>query len=240
VWTASLNPFAFMPIIQAMRITRDATFFPPAFLPLPTKEAVELAVAGNADEWLLSFDDALITIFPNPPPLPRDRQGIRAVRLSKSLELLDAAPLAVATEDREQRHVAVAAGPAGFLVTWDERFGPDVVARTVTLDGFVGEPKSIVQGSLPSTARSGDDFAVAWQDGGNVSYARFDHLPFAIPLAASGDDESNVALCSGPDQTAVAVYERLTSEPVYGNVSRSFARLFTPPAPEPRKRIVPH
>jgi hypothetical protein len=33
VWTATLNPFSFVPFIHAMRIARDSTLFPPVFIP---------------------------------------------------------------------------------------------------------------------------------------------------------------------------------------------------------------
>lgn len=248
VWTETLNPFSFVPFIHAMRIDRDSTFFPSTFIPLPVNDAVELAVAGTRDEWLLSWSDARPLFFPPGLPLPPvlpvlpSSHDILAARLSSTLHLLDAVPLSIATEDLDHRDVAVAAGPADFVVAWDQadRSGQSVHARTVTSAGLMGESRSIAEGTMPSVVRIGDDYIIAWQDQSGLSYSRFAQRSSVLSLAISGDAESHVALATGLDQTLIAVYERLASESVYGDVSRSFAQLLTPTKSQPRKRAVMH
>jgi hypothetical protein len=242
VWTAPLNSTSFLPFLHAMRIATDSTFFPPIFLRMDVRAPLQPGVAGTPGEWLISWSDGQQTFSPNDHS-PRQPPHILAARLNEKLDLLDPAPLPLATDD-DVAHldVAIAARDSDFLVTWDEagRSGPTVHARAVALDGTLGNSESFGPGGLPSVTRGGDDFVIAWQDRGNLFYARFNHPELVIPLADSADEESQVALANGPDDALIAVYERLASEAVYGDISRSFARQFRIPRSEPRKRIVVH
>ncbi len=238
-WTGYTNSSTYL---RAAHIARDGSTDSLVELPANEHAATELAVGSAGDTWLVAWSELVpvpwCSLCPSPPPPPK--YNVLAARLNSAFNLLDGMPLTIAADPAiDERHVSVGSNGTDFLLAWDESTGSPMTihARAVAASsGVMGESMGIATGALPSVAWLGNDYAIAWQNLRDLFYARLKSRA-AIPLAASPDDESNVAMLGAVDNTFIAAYERTATEKTLGAVSRAFVRL---EAPTNRTRRVHH
>jgi hypothetical protein len=208
--------------VRAARIGRDGALDQNAvLLSFSGRTAFEFDVAATADTWLIAWTDVVprsCGICPSLEPLADF--NIVAVRVNRSMNLVDATPIPIASN---ARHVAAAAGSDEFLLAWEGSGNVATVhARTVNaIAGTTGPDIAIAVGASPSVARVGADYAIAWQNAGDLFHTMFDHRSEITVLAASADEESHVALNETRTAALIFAYERVITDRIAGTVSRA-------------------
>lgn len=123
-----------------------------------------------AGELALAYDGAgYLVAWSAPVGAPG---AIRVARVARDGRLLDAAGVVVSSGATDRRNPALAAGPGGALVAWEDlRSGsglPTVYAARVRTDGSVADPDgravslAAANQVRPSIATDGENFLVAW------------------------------------------------------------------------------
>ncbi|HVR42327.1 MAG TPA: hypothetical protein VMS56_02680 [Thermoanaerobaculia bacterium] len=225
--------------IAAARIDHDGRLIDPVPLLLPRRAdpRLEPAAAWSGSAWLITWMEP----FDQPPngPSPMYRQArIVGARVSPALTLLDPEPLRIAEGD-PAKYVdpAVASDGTGFAIVWRkvvglERDAPIGLAY-LGADGALGPPLLLGTGDDPSIAWDGSRFLVAWERGGSGDVVGAYVSPNAadgsrvIEIAASEDAEQSPSLAAAGPQRVLAVYTRVSTEPLYGTVPRVFARIIS-------------
>jgi hypothetical protein len=234
VWSG-VEDSGLTPFVRAARLASDGSIQTP-YVEVPTnaRSAVDLAISATADTWLIAWSEVIyrptIGLAPPLPPV----HDISAARLTSSLNVIDATPRSVAGEMIDEQHASIASNGSDFLIAWDT--GTNVIGRAMTASGILNNPVTIGHGTYPSAAWRGDEYDVAWESSGSLFDARFEEQPRPTLLAAGTETKSRVVITQAPGRSLVALYERQSSEVVYGNVTRVFVR-YVPP---PRVRSVRH
>lgn len=180
--------------------------------------------AWNGTEYLVAWEE----LFPLPgiPESPQLYQSnIRAARVSTSLNVLDAEPLAVAVTDaKDTVQPQVATDGHGFLVTWtrDTEAGA-LFMRSVGADGTLGTASDLGPGHGSSLVWDGRRFDLAYSTLAGDTFLR--RIGADLVAIENGPDDSyGAALAPLPNGTIIAAYDRVGSEPEYGLVPRVFVK----------------
>ncbi len=215
----------------------------------PRRDGTLLAspsAAWNGNEWIVVWNE-LIDI--NSVLQWRVYQGdVLAHRLSRSLGLLEPAPIEVAVSTFFDEEPRVSSDGRDFLVGWT-RFFNGVQARQVRADGSLGDLKVLIK-NAPN--ESSWFFAIVWDGrryGIGFSSTR-NQLPTDLYLTQVGpagdgdgirkpiivglDTDAYLSLTATGSGRVRAAYTRTALEPEVGGVVRVFAREIVPP----RRRAV--
>jgi hypothetical protein len=237
-WTGS-NP-DFSVFVKAAQIGRDGTVGSPVEVETSKDTAVDLTIGSDGQDWLIAWTD--IVYLPwcscgiSPPPTD---WNVRAVRISKGMNVLDSTPVPIAIDPTlNERNPSIASDGVNYLIGWVDNIGPYTVhVRSVSAQsGVMGEATQLGAGDLPSIAWVGNDYVVAWQNDRDLFYTHM-RSRWIAPLAASADNELNVNIVPIGDDAFIAAYERIASERLYGTVPRAFVRVEALPI---RPRVVRH
>jgi hypothetical protein len=206
--------------------------------PAPDQYVDRPAVAWNGSQYLLVWRE-LKRIFLPPVGAPGLQPvAIRGMRLSEQLLPIDTVPLTLgaAAAFTISDTIGIVSNGVDWLVTWDFSL------RRVFADGTMSE--TLTTNARMDMAWSGLQYAVAWNESGNVKLA---YVPAAGPielsapiLVAPANSSATVVrlATAGFDRVAV-VYDRLASEKIYGMVPRVFFRYVTTQSPGKRRSVRP-
>ena len=176
---------------------------------------------------------------------------IHGARVSAAGKLLDSVSIAVSAQLANQQRPAVALGPGGYLVVWqDDRSKPnsswDIHGARVSTAGILLDSTGFAISSAssdeltPSVAHGGSDYLVVWQDlrngknnpdiyGTQVSAGATVHSPLGVAFSTSWAAELPPALASAGKQSHLLVYTRYAPNSPLG-AYRVQGRVITPAA----------
>jgi hypothetical protein len=189
-------------------------------------DAGRLLSSGAAAETdpAVAFDGTnFLVVWRDTRDFASRQTGIVGARVTPAGVVLDPSGIVVADGAAAESRPAVAFGPGGYLVVWEDRraaTGPDVYAARVGVDGAVldpdGVPVAVAAGpqQRPVVAAGPGGWLVAWEESSyppSISAARLgaDARPVGAPLALApaggcGDGCGAVALAGGPGGWFVA------------------------------------
>jgi hypothetical protein len=210
---------------QAIRVTRLDNAGRPMDLPVAiTPSTIRTAapsIAWNGSEYLIAFQEQIG--MPSPllgcPGCEIFRSNVRAVRLSPQLTVRDTDPLVLATSDTDNQGLPRAASNGSdFLVGWSNMTTGVMFARHVPLDNAI----TLGNGLLSSLVWDGLHYAAAFTLNSDalLTHTGIDRWL----ISATPDEEGSPALAVTGTGTVTAAYRRVATGPLYGGVSRVFAR----------------
>jgi hypothetical protein len=204
--------------VFASRITRGGIFAAVGFAQVSPNGVVasDASIAWNGKTFLIAWSDAI---------------GIRAARLTPTMNLIDTAPITIANVVSRP---SVASAGDDFLVTWQS--SDRILARRVTSAAALDDPIDLGAGSHPAASHDGLRFFVAWESPQNDLVATHIGANDNVIIIATAFAEHNLALVPLNGGVAAA-YERVADDKNFGGVYRVFLRTMMPAS---RIRAVAH
>jgi hypothetical protein len=204
--------------VFASRITRGGIFAPIGFTQVSPDGviATNASIAWNGKTFLIAWSDAT---------------GIRAARITPTMDLIDSAPISIANVPSRP---SVASNGTDFLVAWQS--GDRIVARRITAGATLDTPIDLGGGAHPIASRDGARFFVAWESPQNELVATHAGENDKLTIIATQYPERSLALVPLNGSVAAA-YERVADDKNFGGVYRIFVRTILPPS---RTRAVAH
>ena len=162
--------------------------------------------ATNQERPSVAFDGAeFLAVWDEGRDYSRD---VRGTRLTPGGVILDTFAIRISPPGGEQSHPAATFGASDFLVVWEEGMYSDRDVRGVRVSpsGVVRDSASFLvagrpwEQCAPAAASDGNDFLVAWQESGDLSY---DIYCARVSRTGTLLDTAGVAVCtSSGDQVA--------------------------------------
>ena len=162
--------------------------------------------ATNQERPSVAFDGAeFLAVWDEGRDYSRD---VRGTRLTPGGVILDTFAIRISPPGGEQSHPAATFGASDFLVVWEEGMYSDRDVRGVRVSpaGVVLDSASFLvagrpwEQCAPAAASDGNDFLVAWQEWGDLSY---DIYCARVSQSGTVLDTAGVAVCtSSGDQVA--------------------------------------
>jgi hypothetical protein len=175
-------------------------------------QSIAVSTAATSQERpSVAFDGAeFLAVWDEGRDYSRD---VRGTRLTTGGVLLDTFCIQVSPPGGEQSHPAAAFGASDFLVVWEEGMNRDRDVRGVRVSpsGVVRDSASFLvagrpwEQCAPAAASDGNDFLVAWQEWGDLSY---DIYCARVSQSGTVLDSTGVAVCtlSGDQVAPVLTY----------------------------------
>jgi len=194
--------------VFASRVTRGGIFAPVGFVQVSPADiyASNASVAWNGKTFLIAWTD--IT-------------GIRAARITPTMDLIDTAPISIVNEFSLSRP-SVASNGTDFLVAWQSG-GDHIVSRRITGDAALDAPLILGSGARPIASHDGARFFVAWESPQNDLVATHVGENDNLTIIATPYPDRNLALVPLNGGVAAA-YERVADDKNFGGVYRIFLR----------------
>ncbi len=185
--------------VYGTRISGDGIILDPQSIAVST-------AATSQERPSLAFDGAeFLAVWDETRDYRRD---VRGIRLTPGGVPLDTLGIRISPPGGEQSHPATAFGASDFLVVWEEGMNRDrdVRGARVSPAGVVLDSASFLvagrpwEQCAPAAASDGNDFLVAWQEWGDLSY---DIYCARVSQSGTVLDTPGVAVCtSSGDQVA--------------------------------------
>jgi hypothetical protein len=166
-----------------------------------------------------------------------NRYDLYAARVTEGNQLLDPTPIIVANDgDTAETNPTVAGNGTDFLVAWSAAIGSapaNIISRRFKASGnpFESDNPVFGKGTRPAAVWTGTDYAVAFQDGGQLVMATASQPDKRRLLAPAVD--SNFRLLSAPGVLA-ALYIRNAMEWPWNGTARAYLLML----PRPHTRTV--
>jgi hypothetical protein len=229
VWEDQPAPYRY---VRAARVSPAGELLDPEPITVASSGGSSVAVASDGDDFLVTW-----SVFGR----------ILGGRVGADGTALD--PRSIVVSDDAFSESSVASNGDGYLVAWSnahpDREGFDVLAARVESSGRVQDPDGIAIATIPGedqdaprpAVAANGPYLVAWRQRGaerqNDVHGAFvaedgsvrDRPTF--PIAASGDDERDIALARGRGRTWELSYRRFQPEAPFG-ASRAFVRTVAP------------
>jgi hypothetical protein len=158
------------------------------------------SVAWNGKTFLIAWEEGA---------------AIRAARVTSTLDVIDTAPIAIASNGSRP---SVAAAGDEFLVAYESN--QHVFARRVNANDTI----DLGAGKSPAASRDGSRFFVAWETPSeDLAGAHIDAPNENVDIITTEFPDRDIALIATPNGLGVA-YSRVANDKTYGGVYRVFFR----------------